>query len=109
MKRLNSSEFEVFNEAETVVAIAVPGCSEYTRKQTDELTEWVKRPQIGMKGLAFIKYNTDGTLKSSVDKFYNEEQLKAIAAFCDAKPGDLILILAGAEERTRKAISELRL
>lgn len=101
--------FKVFDEAETVVAIAVPGCSEYSRKQTDELTEWVKRPQIGMRGLAFIKYNPDGTLKSSFDKFYDETQLKDIAEAADAKPGDLILILAGAEEKTRKAISELRL
>jgi aspartyl-tRNA synthetase len=101
--------FNVFEEAETVVAIAVPGCSEYTRKQTDELTEWVKRPQIGMKGLVFIKCNTDGTFKSSVDKFYSEEKLKAIADASNAKAGDLILILAGAEERTRKAISDLRM
>jgi aspartyl-tRNA synthetase len=99
----------VFNEAETVVAIAVPGCSEYSRKQTDELTEWVKRPQIGMKGLAFIKCNTDGTFKSSIDKFYTEDKLKAIAGAANAKAGDLILILAGAEERTRKAISDLRM
>lgn len=106
---ISGADFKVFDEAETVVAIAVPGCSEYSRKQTDELTEWVKRPQIGMKGLVFIKYNADGTYKSSVDKFYNEEKLKAIAEFANAKPGDLILILAGAEERTRKAISELRL
>ncbi|HTM93153.1 MAG TPA: aspartate--tRNA ligase, partial [Flavisolibacter sp.] len=106
---INGADFKVFDEAETVVAIAVPGCADYSRKQTDELTEWVKRPQIGMKGLVFIKYNTDGSLKSSVDKFYNEERLKAIADFAGAKPGDLILILAGAEERTRKAISELRL
>ncbi len=103
------SDFAVFNDAETVVAIAVPGCSEYTRKQTDELTEWVKRPQIGMKGLVYIKVNADGTYKSSVDKFYSEEKLKAIAEAAGAKAGDLILILAGAEERTRKAISELRL
>lgn len=102
-------EFKVFDEAETVIAIAVAGCCEYTRKQTDELTEWVKRPQIGMKGLVYIKYNSDGTLKSSVDKFYNEEKLKSIAAAAAAQPGDLILILAGAEERTRKATSELRL
>jgi aspartyl-tRNA synthetase len=95
--------------AETVLAIAAPGCSEYTRKQTDELTEWVKRPQIGMKGLVFIKCNVDGTFKSSVDKFYSEDKLKAIAAAANAKAGDLILILAGAEERTRKATSELRL
>jgi aspartyl-tRNA synthetase len=101
--------FKVFDEAETVLAIAVPGCSEYSRKQTDELTEWVKRPQIGMKGLAFIKCNTDGTYKSSIDKFYSEEKLKAIADAANAKAGDLVLILAGAEERTRKAISELRL
>jgi aspartyl-tRNA synthetase len=102
-------DFKVFDDAETVIAIAAPGCSEYTRKQTDELTEWVKRPQIGMKGLVFIKCNADGSYKSSVDKFYNEEKLKAIAEAVNAKAGDLILILAGAEERTRKAISELRL
>ncbi len=95
--------------AETIIAIAVPGCSEYTRKQTDELTEWVKRPQIGMKGLVFIKANTDGSFKSSVDKFYNADKLAAIAAAANAKPGDLVLILAGAEERTRKASSDLRM
>jgi aspartyl-tRNA synthetase len=95
--------------AETVIAIAVPGCAEYTRKQTDELTEWVKRPQIGMKGLVFIKCNNDGTYKSSVDKFYTEDKLKAIADAAGAKAGDLVLILAGTEERTRKATSELRL
>ncbi|MEI2750886.1 MAG: aspartate--tRNA ligase [Ferruginibacter sp.] len=106
---INEAGFKVFDEAETVIAIAAPGCSEYTRKQTDELTEWVKRPQIGMKGLVFIKCNADGTYKSSVDKFYPEEKLKAIATACNAKAGDLILILAGAEERTRKATSELRL
>jgi len=101
--------FGVFDNAETVVAIAVPGASEYTRKQIDELTDWVKRPQIGMQGLVNIKYNADGSLKSSVDKFFNEEKLKSIAAYVGALPGDLILVLAGAEERTRKAISELRL
>ena len=106
---INGADFKVFDEAETVVAIAVPGCSEYSRKQTDELTEWVKRPQIGMKGMVFIKCNTDGSFKSSVDKFYTEDKLKAIATASNAKAGDLILILAGAEERTRKAISELRL
>jgi len=72
-------DFKVFDEAETVIAIAVPGAAEYSRKQTDELTEWVKRPQIGMKGLVFIKCNADGTYKSSVDKFYGEETLKTIA------------------------------
>ncbi|MFN8253286.1 MAG: aspartate--tRNA ligase [Ferruginibacter sp.] len=104
-----AGEFAVFNDAETVIAIAVPGCAEYTRKQTDEITEWVKRPQIGMKGLVFIKCNADGTYKSSVDKFYSEDKLKAIADAAGAKAGDLVLILAGAEERTRKATSELRL
>ena len=106
---INGVDFKVFDEAETVVAISVPGCSEYSRKQTDELTEWVKRPQIGMKGLVFIKVNADGTYKSSVDKFYSEEKLKAIAEASNAKAGDLVLILAGAEERTRKAISDLRM
>lgn len=106
---IDNANFVVFDSAETVVAIAVPGCSEYTRKQTDELTEWVKRPQIGMKGLAFIKCNADGSHKSSIDKFYNGERLKAIADATGAKPGDLILVLAGNEERTRKAMSELRL
>ncbi len=106
---INGAGFGVFDNAETVVAIAVPGAAEYTRKQTDELTDWVKRPQIGMQGLVFIKCNADGTFKSSVDKFYSEEKLKAIADAAHAKAGDLILILAGAEERTRKAISELRL
>ncbi|HEY4150996.1 MAG TPA: aspartate--tRNA ligase [Chitinophagaceae bacterium] len=106
---INDSGFKVFESAETVVAIAVPGCSEYSRKQTDELTEWVKRPQIGMQGMVFIKCNADGSFKSSVDKFFSEDKLKAIAATTGAKAGDLVLILAGAEERTRKAISELRL
>lgn len=106
---INGAGFGVFDNAETVLAIAVPGAAEYTRKQLDELTDWVKRPQIGMQGLVNIKYNADGTLKSSVDKFYSTEKLLAIAQFADAKRGDLILIVAGAEERTRKAISELRL
>ena len=106
---INGVDFKVFDEAETVVAIAAPGSSEFTRKQTDDLTEWVKRPQIGMKGMVFIKCNADGTFKSSVDKFYSEDKLKAIADATNAKAGDLILILAGAEEKTRKAISELRL
>jgi aspartyl-tRNA synthetase len=106
---INGADFVVFDSAETVLSLAVPGCSEYTRKQTDELTEWVKRPQIGMKGLAFIKCNTDGSYKSSIDKFYDAGRLKAIADASGAKPGDLVLILAGNEERTRKAMSELRL
>jgi aspartyl-tRNA synthetase len=113
LKSLNEvvkgNEFPVFDEAELVIGIAATGCSEYTRKQTDELTDWVKRPQIGMKGLVFIKCNADGTFKSSVDKFYNEEQLKQIATICDAKAGDLILIVAGEKNLATKAISELRL
>ena len=113
LKKLNEvvkgKGFPVFDEAELVIGIAATGCSEYTRKQTDELTEWVKRPQIGMKGLVFIKCNVDGTFKSSVDKFYNEAQLKQIASVCDAKAGDLILIVAGEKNLTTKAISELRL
>ena len=96
-------------EQETVIAIAVPGCSDYSRKQTDEITEWVKRPQIGMKGLVFIKCNADGSFKSSVDKFYDAEKLKNIANAANAQPGDLILIVAGAEEKTRKAASDLRM
>ncbi|CAN5294975.1 aspartate--tRNA ligase [soil metagenome] len=106
---ISGAGFGVFDDAETVLVISIPGCSEYTRKQTDELTEWVKRPQIGMKGLVFIKCNADGTYKSSVDKFYSPEKLKAIADAANAKAGDLILILAGAEERTRKAASDLRM
>ena len=106
---LITGEFPVFNDAETVVAISIPGCSEYSRKQTDELIEWVKRPQIGIKGLAFIKCNIDGSFKSTIDKFYTEAQLKTIAETCNATTGDLIILVAGAEERTRKATSELRL
>jgi len=106
---INDAGFVVFDAAESVMAIAVPGGAAFTRKQLDELTEWVKRPQIGMKGLAYIRYNEDGTLKSSIDKFYTEDRLKAIADASGANKGDIILILAGAEERTRKATSELRL
>ena len=101
--------FKVFDDAETVVAIAVPGCSEYSRKQTDELIEWVKRPQIGMGGLAFVKCNLDGTFKSSFDKFFDDDRLKELAGVSNASKGDLILILAGTEEKTRKSISDLRL
>jgi aspartyl-tRNA synthetase len=106
---INDAGFAVFDNAETVVAIAIPGAASYSRKQLDELTDWVKRPQIGMQGIVNIRHNTDGTYKSSIDKFYNEEKLKAIAEFCSAAPGDLVLMLAGKEEKTRKAISELRL
>ncbi|HEY4109519.1 aspartate--tRNA ligase [Puia sp.] len=105
---IKNAGFGVFDNAETVLAIAVPGCNEYTRKQIDELTDWVKRPQIGMQGLVYIRCADDG-FKSSVDKFYDQARLKAIADAAGAKSGDLILVLAGREERTRKAISELRL
>jgi aspartyl-tRNA synthetase len=101
--------FMVFDEAELVSAIAVNDAAEYTRKQLDELTEWVKRPQIGATGLVYARYNKDGSLKSSVDKFFSEEDLKKWALMCNAQPGDLILILAGKREKTQKAMSELRL
>jgi aspartyl-tRNA synthetase len=104
-----SKDFVVFNSAEAVLAINVEGCSEYTRKQLDELTEWVKRPQIGAKGLVYIKCNTDGSFKSSVDKFYTEEDLKAMANLAGAKPGDLLLLLSGDLAKTRKQLNELRL
>ena len=102
-------EFVVFDSAEIVLGINASGCSEYTRKQLDELTEWLKRPQIGASGLVYIKYNTDGTFKSSVDKFYTQEDLKAIAQKAQAQAGDLILLLCGEINKTRKQLSELRL
>lgn len=101
--------FKVFDEAELVVGICAKGAAEYTRKQLDELTEFVKRPQIGATGLVYARVNADGSIKSSVDKFYNEDDLKKWAAEFNAQAGDLILILAGAAEKTRKALSELRL
>jgi len=108
-KLVSGANFAVFDNAETVVAIVVKGGASFTRKQLDELTDWVKRPQIGMQGLAYIRHNTDGSFKSSIDKFYDEGRLKAIASKGESQPGDVVLILAGREERTRKAISELRL
>lgn len=101
--------FKVFDDAELVVGINASGCSEYTRKQLDQLTEFVKRPQVGAKGLVYVKYNLDGTFKSSVDKFYQPEDLQAWADKFQAKPGDLLLILAGELYKTRTALSELRL
>ncbi|MBN8691649.1 MAG: aspartate--tRNA ligase [Bacteroidetes bacterium] len=106
---VKGKDFKVFNDAELVVGICAKGAADYTRKQLDELTEFVKRPQIGATGLVYARYNTDGTIKSSVDKFYTEEDLKKWAAAFNAQPGDLMLILAGNEEKTRKALSELRL
>ena len=101
--------FGVFDQAELVVGICARGCAEYTRKQTDELTDFVKRPQIGATGLVYVKVNTDGTIKSSVDKFYSADDLQQWAARMGAQPGDLLLILAGAAGKTRKALNELRL
>lgn len=101
--------FKVFDDAELVVGICAKGAAGYTRKQLDELTEFVKRPQIGATGLVYARYNTDGTIKSSVDKFYNEDELKKWAEAFNAEPGDLILVLAGEKNKIRKALSELRL
>jgi aspartyl-tRNA synthetase len=101
--------FQVFDDAEYVGAISAEKCAGYSRKQIDELTDFVKKPQIGMKGLITAKYQEDGTLKSSVDKFYGEEELKSWAEKTGAAPGDLIMILAGDRELTLKALSELRL
>lgn len=101
--------FKVFDDAELVVGIVAEGCSEYSRKQTDELTDFVKRPQIGANGMVYVKYGSDGSLKSSVDKFYPAEELKKWADLMGAKEGDLMLILAGETHKTRKAMNELRL
>jgi len=102
-------DFSVFDTAEYIVAICVSGSSEYTRKQLDGLTEFVKRQQVGAKGLIFVRYNTDGTLKSSVDKFYSEDDLKKWAENCNAKPGDLLLIMSGEEIKTQTQMGLLRL
>ncbi len=101
--------FPVFDSAELVVGINATGAASYTRKQLDELTDFVKRPQIGAKGLVYARYEAGGSLKSSVDKFYNEEELKKWSAAFGAKPGDLMLVLAGPADATRKALNELRL
>lgn len=101
--------FPVFDSAESVLAICAPGCAEYTRKQLDELTEWVKRPQIGAKGLIYVRYEADGNVKSSVDKFYSPDDLKVWLDQCGAKPGDLLFLLSGEDEKTRKQLCELRL
>jgi len=106
---VKGKDFKVFNDAELVVGICAKGAAEYSRKQLDELTEYVKRPQIGATGLVYARYNADGTIKSSVDKFFNEEDLKKWAEVFHAQPGDLMLILAGGKNKTRKALSELRL
>ena len=101
--------FAVIDQAEIVLGICAKGAGEYTRKQLDELTDWVKRPQIGAKGLIYVRYQEDGILKSSVDKFYTQDQLKTWADASGAVPGDLLLVLSGDEKTTRKQLSELRL
>ena len=107
--QVKGHNFSVFDSSEYVGAIAAPGCAEYTRKQTDELTEWVKRPQVGAKGLVYIKCLADGSFKSSVDKFYSQEDLKAIAAGVSANAGDLILVLCGPKRKTQTQLGVLRI
>jgi len=106
---VKGKNFRVFDDAETVVGINVTGAASYTRKQLDELTEFVKRPQVGATGLVYARYQDDGTVKSSVDKFYDEQELKKWTIAFNSNPGDLMLILAGEKNKTRKALSELRL
>lgn len=101
--------FQVFDSAELVVGLCAKGCAEYTRKQLDELTEFVKRPQVGAKGLVYVQCKADGTFKSSVDKFYSADDLKAWAEKFNAQPGDLLLILSGETNAARKQLNELRL
>jgi aspartyl-tRNA synthetase len=101
--------FGVFDSAELVAGICAKGCAEYTRKQLDELTDYVKRPQVGARGLVYVQYRADGTLKSSVDKFYTSDDLRKWTEAFQARPGDLLLIMAGEANTTRKQLSELRL
>lgn len=107
--KVQGKGFQVFDNSSYIGGICVSGYAEYTRKQIDELTEWVKRPQIGAKGLVYIKLNLDGTIRSSVDKFYSEEDLKGIAEMMGARQGDLILILSGEREHTQNALGLLRI
>lgn len=102
-------DFKVFDDAEYIAGICAENCAGFTRKELDTLTDFVKRPQIGASGLAYIKYNTDGTIKSSIDKFFNAEDLTALATKFNAKQGDLILILSGSRKKTQSALGELRL
>jgi aspartyl-tRNA synthetase len=106
---MHGKGFAIFDSAEAILGLVVPGCANYTRKQVDELTEWVKRPQIGAKGLVYCLCNEDGSFKSSVDKFYSAEDWKTIATTAGASAGDLILLLSGELHSTRKQLSELRL
>ena len=101
--------FNVFDQAEAIVGINIPNAAEYSRKKLDELTDWVRRPQIGAKGLAYVKYNKDQSFKSSLDKFYDADTLKKWAEKCNSNPGDLILILSGDKAIVQKQMNELRL
>ncbi len=101
--------FKVFDDSELVVGICAEGCAEYSRKQLDALTDFVRKPQVGAQGLVYVKVNSDGSFKSSVDKFFDEEKLKSWANKMEAKPDDLLLIISGETNRARKALSELRL
>ena len=103
------ASFPVFDQAELVIGINAKGCAEFTRKQIDELTDFIKRPQIGATGLIYMRHNPDGSLRSSVDKFYNEVELQKWSQAFDSQPGDLILIMAGQTDKVRKQLSELRL
>jgi aspartyl-tRNA synthetase len=102
-------DFAIFNDAELVVGIAVPGGAAYTRKEIDALIDWVRRPQVGAKGMVYAKYNEDGSFKSSVDKFYNEKDIAQWADVTNAKPGDLICVLSGETLKTRTQLSALRM
>ena len=102
-------DFKIFNEAELVVGIAVPGGASYSRKEVDKLIDWVKRPQVGALGMVYAKYNEDGSFKSSVDKFYEEADLKAWAEKTNAKPGDLICVLSGDTNKVRAQLSAFRM
>ncbi len=102
-------EFGIFNDAELVVGIAIPGGASYTRKEIDKLIDWIRRPQVGAKGMVYAKYNEDGSFKSSVDKFYDQEDLAKWAAATNAKPGDLICVLSGDTTKTRAQLSALRM
>ncbi|MFA7273679.1 MAG: aspartate--tRNA ligase [Crocinitomicaceae bacterium] len=108
-KLTQGKDFAIFDQSEAVIAVAAPGAAEYTRKQLDALTDWVRRPQIGAKGLVYVKCNADGTYKSSVDKFYSQEDLAEWAKATNAQPDDLILVLSGDLDKTRKMMNELRL
>jgi aspartyl-tRNA synthetase len=102
-------DFPVFNAAELVVGIAAPNCASYTRKEIDALIDWVKRPQVGASGMVYVKCEADGTFKSSVDKFYDQEDLKKWAEITKAKAGDMIFVLSGPSDKTRTQLSALRM